>query len=100
MVLDTGASITTIPAEIAVAIGCDPSKPKRRVEIITASGIGYVPIVQVPKVELLGYELKNIEVACLSLPHQSAVDGLLGLNVLSRFDVHLNFKSKTLEISQ
>ena len=99
MVLDTGASVTTIPAEIALAVGCDPSKPKRRIEIITASGIEYVPIINVPKIKLLGYELKNVEAACLNLPPQSAVDGLLGLNVLSNFDILLAFRKKFLEVT-
>ena len=99
MVLDTGASITTIPNEIALAIGCDPAKSKKRIEMITASGIEYVPIVVVPKIDLLGFRLKNTEVACLNLPPQSAVSGLLGLNILRNFDIALKFRQKLLEIS-
>ena len=94
MVLDTGASVTTIPAEIALSIGCDPSRPKERVEMITASGIEYVPVVVVPKIKLLGFELVNTEVACLELPPRSLVSGLLGLNVLSKFDILLAFLKK------
>ncbi len=65
LVFDTGASLTTMPAEIAIAIGCDPINAKKRIEIITASGILYVPIVKIPKIEVLGFSLKNIEVAAL-----------------------------------
>lgn len=98
MALDTGASITTIPIEAAIAIGCDPTKSKRRMEMITASGIEYAPIVIIPKIEFLGFTLRNVEVICHNLPPQSPGSGLLGLNVLKNFDVLLKFRSNILEI--
>ncbi len=79
MVLDTGASITTIPTEAAIAIGCNPINPKKRIEMITASGNEYAPIVTIPKLELLGLNLPNIDVICHNLPSQSIASGLLGL---------------------
>jgi clan AA aspartic protease (TIGR02281 family) len=100
MVLDTGASITTIPTEMALAIGCDPSRPVRRIEMITASGIEYVPVVKIPKIQLLGFEIKNVQAACLNLPPQSLVSGLLGLDVLTKFNVLLKFLKKYLEINR
>lgn len=98
MVLDTGATLSTIPTEIALAVGCDPSKPVKRVEMITAGGVEYVPVVIVPKITFLGFKLKNVETACLNLPPQSAVSGLLGLNVLKNFDIFLKFSKNILEI--
>ncbi len=98
MILDTGATITTIPIESAIAIGCDPTKSKRRIEMITASGTEYAPIVTVPKIEFLGFALHNIDAICHNLPPQSPASGLLGLNVLKNFDIMLKFRSKILEI--
>src|SRR3990167_7058988 len=100
MVLDTGASITTIPIEAAIAIGCDPTKSKRRIEMITASGTEYAPLVTIPEVRFLGFKLKDVEVICHNLPPQATVSGLLGLNVLKRFDIFLKFHSKILEIEK
>ena len=100
MVLDTGASISTIPTEVALAIGLDPAKPKNRIEMITASGVEYVPVIVIPKIKLLGFMLRNIEAACLNLPPQSLVSGLLGLNILSKFDLRLSFPKKFLELSK
>ena len=99
MVLDTGASVTTIPIETALAIGCDPSRPKKRIEMITASGTEYVPVVVIPEIIFLGFKLKNVEAACLNLPPKSLVSGLLGLNVLTHFDISLAFLKKFLEFS-
>lgn len=98
MLLDTGASISTIPKQLAMAIGSDPSKPKKRIQRISVGGRKSVPVVVVPMVRFLGFEIKNVEMACLSLPHQSTVSGLLGLNILKHFDLFLKFRKKILEI--
>ena len=100
MILDTGATLTTVPPETALGVGCDPSRPKRRIEMITASGTEYVPVIVIPKITFLGFELRNIEAACLSLPPKAMVAGLLGLNVLGAFDVLLAFRKKLLEITR
>jgi clan AA aspartic protease (TIGR02281 family) len=98
MVLDTGASLTTVPLEAAIAIGCDPAKSKKRVEMITASGTEYAPVVTIPKIRFLNFELKNVTVICHNLPSRASVSGLLGLNILKNFDILLKFSSKILEI--
>jgi clan AA aspartic protease (TIGR02281 family) len=98
MVIDTGASITSIPSDIALAIGIDPSKPIKRIEIITASGTEYVPVVIVPRVQFLGFSLKNVEIACLNLPPQSTVSGLLGLNILKKFNLSFKFREGFIKI--
>lgn len=100
MVLDTGASITTIPMEAAIAIGCDPAKSKKRIEMITASGTEYAPVVVIPRLRFFSFELKDVEVICHNLPPQATVSGLLGLNVLKNFDIFLKFRSKILEITK
>ena len=98
MVIDTGATITTIPNAIAMAIGCDPAKSRRRIEMITASGTEYAPIVKIPEISLFEFTLRDIDAICHDLPPQSIAGGLLGLNVLKNFDIFLKFRSKTLEI--
>ncbi len=98
MVVDTGASITSIPSDIALAIGIDPSKSTKRIEIITASATEYVPVVIVPCVQFLGFTLKNVEIACLNLPPRSTVSGLLGLNILKKFNLSFNFRQGLIEI--
>jgi clan AA aspartic protease (TIGR02281 family) len=100
MVLDTGASMTTIPKEAAMAIGIDPTKSKRRIEMITASSTEYAPVVIIPKIKFLGLELKNIEAVCHNLPSQASISGLLGLNVLRNFNIWIKFLTRLLEITK
>ena len=97
MVVDTGANMTMIPPQTALAIGCDPAKAKRRVAIVTASGLEYLPVVIIPVVEALGCRVRNLKVICHDLPQQSRVDGLLGLDFLNRFVPFQEFRRAILK---
>ena len=90
MLIDTGATYTMIPLKVAMAIGCDPALAGR-IPIITASAVEYSPLLTVPSLTCLGQTFSNVEVACHDLPPQSAVDGLLGLNVLMRLAPFVTF---------
>ena len=98
MALDTGAILTMIPIETALAIGYDPANAKRRTEMITVSGVEYAPQLIVRAVRVLGQTVGTLDVVCHDLPAQSPVKGLLGLNVLRHFNVHLNFLRKILAL--
>jgi clan AA aspartic protease (TIGR02281 family) len=98
MVLDTGAVQTMIPIETALAIGYDPVAAKHRVEVVTASGVERVPTLTVKAIHCLGLTVINVDVICHDLPTQSPVKGLLGLNFLRHFNVHLNFLFDRLEL--
>ena len=91
MALDTGATYTMIPTEAAIAIGCDPSRSKRKIEITTGSGVEYVPIITLPEFKAFGIKVKNFDVICHNLPSQSPVEGLLGLNFLNKSKLIIHF---------
>ena len=100
MAVDTGATYTMIPTEVAIAIGCDPLRSRRKIEITTGSGIEYVPVVAVPKFRAFGIELKNMDVVCHNLPPQSPVEGLLGLNFLKKAKLIIDFSKNIIDISE
>lgn len=83
LLVDTGATYTMISLKAAMAIGTDPSVVTRRIPIVTVSAVEYTPLVTIPSLKCLGHDFPNVEVVCHDLPPQSAVDGLLGLNVLT-----------------
>jgi len=97
MALDTGAILTVIPIETAVAIGYDPAKTRKRVELVTASGVELAPQLTVRTARCLGQTVRNLAVVCHELPAQSPVKGLLGLNFLRHFNVQLNFLQNSLQ---
>jgi len=98
MAVDTGATCTMIPIEVAVAVGVDPLRSKRRVEITTGSGIEYVPIITIPKFRAFGIEIKDMEIICHNLPSQSPVEGLLGLDFLKKAKAIIDFSKSIIYV--
>ena len=76
MTLDTGATYTMIPWDIAEAIGYEPAYSKRKVTIITASGVEKAPLIVVDRISVLGKEARNVECVVHDLPEASRIDGL------------------------
>ena len=98
MVLDTGASLTMIPPDIAKKLGCDLIRPTRMVDVITATTVEKAPTVILEAIELLGKRVARVEVVCKDLPAKSRAEGLLGVNFLDHFDIELFYKSGRLEL--
>ncbi|MCB4757316.1 MAG: retropepsin-like domain-containing protein [Elusimicrobia bacterium] len=97
--LDTGATFTMVPNEAFLRIGINPINSKRRVRVTTGSSIVFARILTVPSFRALGHELKNFDVVCYDIPSESSIEGLIGLNFLRHFNVHLNFLDKNIELT-
>lgn len=96
--LDTGASITSIPSQVATDLGYDLSNPKQEVDILTSNGIITAKIITVRNLTAIGETIEDIDVLCHDLPENSIVEGLLGLNFLQHFDISIMFSNGTIEI--
>jgi len=91
LLVDTGATYTMIPLRAALAIGMNSTVAAKRIPLVTVSAVEYPPLVTLPSLTCLGHQLRQVEVVCHDLPPQSAVEGLLGLNVLLRFPAFRTF---------
>ncbi len=101
MIVDTGATTTIIPREMALAIGCAPGKTELQPAfIITASGIEFFPLVRIPELACLGCTVRDIEVACHTIPSRLQTEGLLGIDFLRHVPAFQQFKKKILELTQ
>jgi len=98
LAVDTGASATMVSIEAAMAIGINPSRSIHSVEVSTASGMILAPIIKIPSFKCFGVEVKNLQVFCHTLPPQSPVEGLLGLNFLKDAKVIIDFSRNIIEI--
>lgn len=96
--LDTGATYTMIPWDVAERLGYDPASSTERVILTTVTTRERAPLIRLATVKVGDAEVKNVEVAVHDLPPESRVDGLLGLSFLKHFDTNLHFKKKNLEI--
>lgn len=89
--VDTGASMVTIPSATAQALGLQPVRGDHwdRHEVSTAGGTVSAQEVLIETLEIEGWEEHNVSALILDIPDQPGV-GLLGLNYLSRFKMDLN----------
>ncbi|MGD8664791.1 MAG: retroviral-like aspartic protease family protein [Desulfobacterales bacterium] len=88
-IVDTGASMVTIPFTTVRALGIVISVRNPRRKVYTASGELFAPEIVLDSITLEGYEVNNVKALVMELPNQPNV-GLLGLNYLRRFRMDLN----------
>ena len=100
LALDTGASLTVIPWEVADVLGLNPAKSRRRVRFMTGSGVELAPVVIVHAMEVLGIRLSRVPVLCHDLPQGSLVDGLLGLSFLKHCRLSIDFGRGVLDLAR
>jgi len=98
MILDTGATFTSISWGVALDVGYDPAVSQKRVSTITANGVIELPLITVDGMEIEGFRVQNIDVTCQDIPELAGVEGLLGLSFLRNFRTVLDYKKGFLEI--
>lgn len=88
-VIDTGATMVTIPRSTAEKLGLSDeySSPRRQVQ--TAGGIVDAYEVVLPSVQLGSSQIENVRALVIDLPNQPNI-GLLGMNYLSHFRMNIN----------
>jgi clan AA aspartic protease (TIGR02281 family) len=96
LILDTGASFTTISAAAAAQLGIRPSGAGS-VRLITANGPIQAPLAILDEVEIGGAVAQHVPAVIHELPGMPpGVAGLLGMSFLERFQVNLDITSGTL----
>lgn len=100
MVLDTGASFTVIPWDVAERLGLDPARSRRRMRFMTGSGMEAAPVLVVNTLEVLGVCAAQVPVLCHDLPQRSFVDGLLGLSFLRQCRLSIDFGQGILTLNK
>ncbi len=94
-IVDTGASLVTIPRSTAEELGLevDARNPLRKIH--TAGGVKYAPEVTLFSISVEGWEVTDLKALVLDLPNQSEW-GLLGMNYLRRFRMDINTENGVL----
>ena len=93
MIIDSGATTTIIPRELALAIGCNLEEVEEPALIITASGLEFFRLVRIPELICLGCVVRNFEAACHPLPSLLQAGGLLGMDFLRQFPPFQDFEA-------
>ena len=99
VILDTGATLTMVRSGVLEAVGYDLQNLRANTTIVTGSGVEIVAELQIQKIQALDHEIENMVVLCHDLPEESALDGLLGLNFLRKFDIAITYSDSTLTLT-
>ena len=98
--LDTGATGTLINQSRLIYVGYDPAAQSDRSQIITGSGVEFVPRITVSKIAALGQEQTDFPVLGHTLPPNAGVDGLLGLDFIRGQKLTIDFRSSEISLTK
>lgn len=87
-IVDTGASLVSIPSRTAKALNITASSSTERT-ISTASGIFRTKEITLDSITINGKRVSNVQAVIIDLPDDKGI-GLLGMSFLSKFHVELN----------
>jgi clan AA aspartic protease (TIGR02281 family) len=90
LVVDTGASYTTISQAAAQAAGIQLPENPTVLSFHTANGTIQAPLGTLGSMEIGGLELKDVTVAIHDVFPDAAIAGLLGQNFLSQFRLEID----------
>ena len=86
-IIDTGATMTLIPAWAAEMLGYRPQATAEWVRVQTAGGPRRLPYAALSRLEIQGLGLSNLPVLFGDLPGYDASRGLLGMDFLRHFSL-------------
>ncbi|MBA3014307.1 MAG: TIGR02281 family clan AA aspartic protease [Proteobacteria bacterium] len=97
--VDTGASLVTIPSATAESLGLRPVRGGHwdSHSVSTAGGVISATEVLIETLEIEGWVENNVSALVIDIPDQPGV-GLLGMNYLSRFRMDLNTREGKLSL--
>ncbi len=95
LLLDTGASMTVLKPAFLASLGY--GEGYRSARFSTAGGLLQAPLVSVKSLAIAGHQVDAPEVGVLHLPDDD-VDGLLGMDYLSRFEFEIDQENSILRL--
>jgi len=98
-VLDTGASITILDAELANILDIKPDK-KLGLRTATAAGIITLSTGILPKIIIGNMAISDTPIAISNLPKELEVRCVLGMNVLREFLVEIDSLNKNITLTK
>ena len=92
LILDTGASRTTIREEPLTLVGYDPSSLKISHSMLTANGVIHGAEVSLLGLDTLGMNRLNYPILAFNMPGPDDLDGVLGLDFFRDQVLTLDFQ--------
>ena len=99
LILDTGATSTTLNCSLLRSIGYDPDTATDHVQMTTGTTVVTVPRFMVNRLSALGKHAIGLRVLAHDLPAVAAVDGLLGLDFFRNLSLLIDFRLGQLSLT-
>ena len=100
LLLDTGASLTTISEDYYQSISRSANlRYKDTQQFLTANGKAQGSIYNIDKITIGDYTLRNIDIAVLDFPTSNDSNGLLGMNILGQFQFTIDQDNAELKLT-
>ncbi len=97
LVFDPGSFRTILSTELTDSIGYQTTGLSKIVTTSSVVGKEYGYTITVSLLKILGFEFHDIEVATFDLPPKYDIDGLVGLDLLERFEVILKHRERFIQ---
>lgn len=99
LLIDTGASLTIISPAVLRRAGVALERTERQGRFNTVNGVITAPIARLRTLALSRELVENIDVGGIALPGVPGIDGLLGMNVLRRFEFSVSDTEQLLTLA-
>lgn len=99
LVLDTGATTTSLNANLLRSIGYEPDSATESARMATATAVLVAPRLMVNRLSALGQHAIGLRVLAHNLPAEAAVDGLLGLDFFRDLSLLIDFRAGQLTVT-
>ena len=96
--IDTGASFSVVPPEIADYLELEVDKGFPRARLVTASGVIETSVMIVPELHVAGFEVERLRVVIHKIPDPAPVKVLLGMNFIEKTNLEIDGKNGLFEI--
>lgn len=93
LVLDTGATTTSLNANLLRSVGYDPDAATSFARLTTGTTVVTVPRLMLNRLGALGRHGIGLNVLAHNLPAEAAVDGLLGLDFFRSLLLTIDFRA-------
>jgi len=92
LALDTGATGSSIDAELLKLIGYDPASSPNLIQLTTGSRVELTPVISAKHIEALGMVRSHFEFVSHTFPKSSSVAGVLGLDFFTDQQLLIDFR--------
>ncbi len=98
LALDTGATGCMVNWDLIVLLGYDPAAIPNRIQMTTGSGVEFVPVVSIQKIQAMNLIQSDFSILCHTLPPSATVDGVLGLDFFRGKKLSIDLRQGKVEI--